>query len=208
MLLLNVLQVKSWSLRQHRAFLIVAMPLPSAVLKTRPTPWQSSTKLCVKAIAPPAMPPQAILLPKDTAMYSGPSTLPTTPMVLVLVFSHLRGLTISPQYMGYAVLGDYSPKDCADECNKRAFDENGGLCQYFNIWQSSVPGTADRYICSMVVVLSLLSTIPKLFTVLLLHRRVDSHQQRSRQSHSLRFSRIPPSLCCLRRKLPEFPLLE
>lgn len=57
------------------------------------------------------------------------------------------------QYMGFAFLDKYDVNACAQLCNTRNADPNGGACQYFNIWRALVNGIPTTYTCSMVRVL-------------------------------------------------------
>lgn len=52
--------------------------------------------------------------------------------------------------MGYGILKTYDVQACAKMCNSRAFDADGGLCQYFNIWQAVTKGAPKAYTCAMV----------------------------------------------------------
>jgi hypothetical protein len=53
------------------------------------------------------------------------------------------------QFMGADVLDQNSTAACADRCNRRLYDQTGGLCQYFNIYTSIEDGT-PHFKCSMV----------------------------------------------------------
>lgn len=52
--------------------------------------------------------------------------------------------------MGFAFLDRYDVDACAQQCNTRGADSQGGACQYFNIWRAVVDGTPTTYTCSMV----------------------------------------------------------
>jgi len=59
--------------------------------------------------------------------------------------------------MGFAFLDRYDVDACAQQCNTRGADGNGGACQYFNIWRAVVNGNPTTYTCSMVRVAFLLA---------------------------------------------------
>jgi hypothetical protein len=52
--------------------------------------------------------------------------------------------------MGFVFLDRYDVEACAQQCNARDADPNGGACQYFNIWRALVDGVPTTYTCSMV----------------------------------------------------------
>lgn len=52
--------------------------------------------------------------------------------------------------MGFAFIDKYDVQACADLCNTREADSNGGACEYFNIWRAMVKGIPTTYTCSMV----------------------------------------------------------
>ena len=52
--------------------------------------------------------------------------------------------------MGFVFLDKYDVEACAQQCNSRGADPNGGACQYFNIWRALVNGVPTTYTCSMV----------------------------------------------------------
>jgi hypothetical protein len=52
--------------------------------------------------------------------------------------------------MGFAFLDKYDVDACAQLCNARGADPNGGGCAYFNIWRAVVSGVPTTYTCSMV----------------------------------------------------------
>lgn len=52
--------------------------------------------------------------------------------------------------MGFAFLNQYDAGACAQQCNSRGADSQGGACQYFNIWRAVVNGVPTTYTCSMV----------------------------------------------------------
>jgi hypothetical protein len=68
--------------------------------------------------------------------------------------------------MGFAFLDKYDVDACAQLCNARGADPNGGGCAYFNIWRAVVSGIPTTT-CSMVRFMlsySLLSPPPSLYT--------------------------------------------
>lgn len=52
--------------------------------------------------------------------------------------------------MGFVFLDRYDVDACAEQCNTRGADPDGGACQYFNIWRALVNGIPTTYTCSMV----------------------------------------------------------
>lgn len=52
--------------------------------------------------------------------------------------------------MGFSFIDQYDVQACADLCNARPADPNGGVCEYFNIWRALVDGVPTTYTCSMV----------------------------------------------------------
>ncbi|KAF7333732.1 hypothetical protein MVEN_02329600 [Mycena venus] len=54
-----------------------------------------------------------------------------------------------PGYMGFAFIDKYDVNACAQLCNGRGIDPNGGGCAYFNIWRAVVDGLPTTYTCSM-----------------------------------------------------------
>lgn len=52
--------------------------------------------------------------------------------------------------MGFAFIDKYDVSACAQLCNTRGADGNGGACQYFNIWRAVVNGIPTTYTCSFV----------------------------------------------------------
>jgi hypothetical protein len=52
--------------------------------------------------------------------------------------------------MGFVFLDRYDVGACAQQCNTRGADAQGGACQYFNIWRAVVSGIPATYTCSMV----------------------------------------------------------
>lgn len=83
---------------------------------------------------------------------------PATPDGYSLVFGPTNGANNAPGYMGFAFLTKYDVQACADLCNTRGADANGGGCQYFNIWRAVVNGSPTTYTCSMYYVPSDAST--------------------------------------------------
>ncbi len=52
--------------------------------------------------------------------------------------------------MGFVFIDKYDVGACAELCNARGPDGNGGACQYFNIWRAVVKGVPTTYTCSFV----------------------------------------------------------
>lgn len=52
--------------------------------------------------------------------------------------------------MGFVFLDRYDVDACAQQCNTRGADAQGGACQYFNIWRAVVSGIPTTYTCSLV----------------------------------------------------------
>ncbi|KAJ7237235.1 hypothetical protein C8J57DRAFT_127460 [Mycena rebaudengoi] len=74
---------------------------------------------------------------------------PTVPDGYDLVFGPTGGANNAPGYMGFAFLDKYDVDACAQLCNARGADPNGGGCAYFNIWRAVVSGIPTTYTCSM-----------------------------------------------------------
>ncbi|KAJ7673805.1 hypothetical protein DFH06DRAFT_1467248 [Mycena polygramma] len=74
---------------------------------------------------------------------------PATPDGYELVFGPTGGANNAPGYMGFAFLDKYDIDACAQLCNGRGVDPNGGGCAYFNIWRAVVNGVPTTYTCSM-----------------------------------------------------------
>ena len=55
--------------------------------------------------------------------------------------------------MGFAFLDRYDVQACAEQCNQRGADSQGGECQFFNIWRALVNGVPTTYTCSMVIII-------------------------------------------------------
>ncbi|KAF7333122.1 hypothetical protein MVEN_02377600 [Mycena venus] len=72
-----------------------------------------------------------------------------TPDGYDLVFGPTGGANNAPGYMGFAFLDQYDVDACAQLCNGRGADPNGGGCAYFNIWRAVVDGVPTTYTCSM-----------------------------------------------------------
>ncbi|KAK7017672.1 hypothetical protein R3P38DRAFT_3559890 [Favolaschia claudopus] len=73
---------------------------------------------------------------------------PDTPDGYDLV-GQFKGANNAPGYMGFSFLDKYDVNACAQLCNGRGVDPNGGGCAYFNIWRAVVDGTPTTYTCSM-----------------------------------------------------------
>ncbi|KAJ6481064.1 hypothetical protein C8R45DRAFT_320151 [Mycena sanguinolenta] len=74
---------------------------------------------------------------------------PDTPDGYELVFGPTDGANNAPGYMGFAFIDQYDVDACAQLCNGRGVDPNGGGCAYFNIWRAVVDGVPTTYTCSM-----------------------------------------------------------
>ncbi|KIJ50323.1 hypothetical protein M422DRAFT_245576 [Sphaerobolus stellatus SS14] len=74
---------------------------------------------------------------------------PTTPDGYSLVFGPTGGANNAPGYMGFVFIDKYDVEACAQICNTRQPDPNGGACQYFNIWRAVVSGIPTTYTCSL-----------------------------------------------------------
>jgi len=71
--------------------------------------------------------------------------------VFATFLQNLTDIDHSPsKYMGFAFLDRYDVDACAQQCNARGADGNGGACQYFNVWRAVVDGNPTTYTCSMV----------------------------------------------------------
>ncbi|KAJ7120200.1 hypothetical protein C8R44DRAFT_173581 [Mycena epipterygia] len=74
---------------------------------------------------------------------------PADPEGYELVFGPTDGANNAPGFMGFAFLDKYDVNACAQLCNTRGADPNGGGCAYFNIWRAVVSGIPTTYTCSM-----------------------------------------------------------
>ncbi|KAK7008308.1 hypothetical protein R3P38DRAFT_3211310 [Favolaschia claudopus] len=74
---------------------------------------------------------------------------PDTPDGYDLVFGPTGGANNAPGYMGFAFIDQYDVNACAQLCNGRGVDSNGGGCAYFNIWRAVVDGVPTTYTCAM-----------------------------------------------------------
>ncbi|TFK68761.1 hypothetical protein BDN72DRAFT_897895 [Pluteus cervinus] len=83
---------------------------------------------------------------------SGSLADPPVPDGYELVFGPTNGANNAPGYMGFAFLDKYDVQACANLCNTRGPDPNGGACQYFNIWRALVNGSPTTYTCAMYYV--------------------------------------------------------
>ncbi|KAF7360994.1 hypothetical protein MSAN_01129600 [Mycena sanguinolenta] len=77
------------------------------------------------------------------------SLTPDTPDGYELVFGPTDGANNAPGYMGFSFIDQYDVDACAQLCNGRGADPNGGGCAYFNIWRAVVNGVPTTYTCSM-----------------------------------------------------------
>ncbi|KAK7018361.1 hypothetical protein R3P38DRAFT_2715610 [Favolaschia claudopus] len=82
---------------------------------------------------------------------------PDTPDGYDLV-GQFKGANNAPGYMGFSFLDKYDVNACAQLCNGRGVDPNGGGCAYFNIWRAVVDGTPTTYTCSMYYLVADAST--------------------------------------------------
>ncbi|KAF9522768.1 hypothetical protein CPB83DRAFT_863941 [Crepidotus variabilis] len=100
-------------------------------------------------------PPAGLTYIQQSSGWSAKSLVePTAPDGYELTYGPTGGANNSPGYMGFAFLDRYDVDACAQECNKRGADGNGGACQYFNIWRAVVNGDPTTYSCSMYFVVS------------------------------------------------------
>ncbi|TFK64470.1 hypothetical protein BDN72DRAFT_264263 [Pluteus cervinus] len=74
---------------------------------------------------------------------------PSVPDGYTFVFGPTSGANQAAGYMGFAFLDKYDVQACANLCNTRGADANGGACQYFNIWRALVDGSPTTYSCVM-----------------------------------------------------------
>ncbi|KAG7091958.1 hypothetical protein E1B28_008347 [Marasmius oreades] len=74
---------------------------------------------------------------------------PSTPDGFEPVFGPLDGANNAPGYMGFAFLDRYDVQACADLCNTRGYDGQGGACAFFNIWRAVITDKPRTYTCSM-----------------------------------------------------------
>ncbi|KAJ7676729.1 hypothetical protein DFH06DRAFT_1266209 [Mycena polygramma] len=79
---------------------------------------------------------------------------PAPPDGYELVFGPTGGANNAPGYMGFAFIDKYDVDACAELCNGRGADPNGGGCAYFNIWRAVVDGVPTTYTCSMYFLVS------------------------------------------------------
>jgi hypothetical protein len=52
--------------------------------------------------------------------------------------------------MGFITFETYDVQGCADACNDRAADEEGGRCKYINIWRAVIEEVVSQTTCSFV----------------------------------------------------------
>ncbi|KIJ33759.1 hypothetical protein M422DRAFT_182877 [Sphaerobolus stellatus SS14] len=74
---------------------------------------------------------------------------PTTPDGYSLVFGPTGGANNAPDYMGFVFIDKYDVEACAQICNTRQADPNGGACEYFNIWRAVVSSIPTTYTCAL-----------------------------------------------------------
>ncbi|KAK7470147.1 hypothetical protein VKT23_001587 [Stygiomarasmius scandens] len=95
-------------------------------------------------------PPAGLTYIQQSSGYAAKSLVdPDTPEGYDLVFGPTNGANNAPGYMGFFFLDHYDVQACADLCNARGADSQGGGCQYFNIWRAVVNGIPTTYTCSM-----------------------------------------------------------
>ncbi|KIJ28262.1 hypothetical protein M422DRAFT_270497 [Sphaerobolus stellatus SS14] len=70
---------------------------------------------------------------------------PAVPEGYEYVFGPTGGANNAPGYMGFTFIDRYDVGACAQLCNNRGADPNGGVCQYFNIWRALVNGIPTTY---------------------------------------------------------------
>ncbi|PPR02255.1 hypothetical protein CVT26_011723 [Gymnopilus dilepis] len=97
-----------------------------------------------------APPPAGLTYIQDSSGWSSKTLVdPPTPDGYELVFGPTNGANNAPGYMGFAFLDRYDVEACAEQCNQRGADSQGGACQFFNIWRAVVNGNPTTYTCSM-----------------------------------------------------------
>ncbi|KAF8178700.1 hypothetical protein BJ912DRAFT_649320 [Pholiota molesta] len=74
---------------------------------------------------------------------------PVTPEGYELIFGPINAATNAQGYMGFAFLDRFDVDACAQQCNARGADAQGGECQFFNIWRALVNGIPTTYTCAM-----------------------------------------------------------
>ncbi|THV02794.1 hypothetical protein K435DRAFT_827325 [Dendrothele bispora CBS 962.96] len=95
-------------------------------------------------------PPAGLTFIQESSGWAAKSLVdPNTPDGYELVFGPTNGANDAPGYMGFAFIDRYDVQACADLCNTRDPDSQGGGCQFFNIWRAVVNGVPTTYTCSM-----------------------------------------------------------
>ncbi|KAF8175126.1 hypothetical protein BJ912DRAFT_38754 [Pholiota molesta] len=103
--------------------------------------------------------PAGLTYIQDSSGYSSKTLVdPAAPDGYELVFGPLNGANNAPGYMGFAFLDRYDVDACAQQCNTRGADGQGGACQFFNIWRAVVNGNPTTYTCSMYFIVADAST--------------------------------------------------
>ncbi|KAL0572741.1 hypothetical protein V5O48_009221 [Marasmius crinis-equi] len=79
-----------------------------------------------------------------------PAPEPAVPEGYFLAFGPLAAASSAPGYMGFVFLPSYDVAACASTCNTRDFDQVGGRCQFFNVWEAVVTSTNETtFTCAM-----------------------------------------------------------
>ncbi|KXN92682.1 hypothetical protein AN958_00352 [Leucoagaricus sp. SymC.cos] len=100
-------------------------------------------------------PPAPLVYIQNSSGYSSKTLVdPPAPEGYELTFGPSDGANNAPGYMGFAFIDKYDVDACAQLCNTRGPDGNGGACQYFNIWRAVVNGVPTTYTCSFYYLVS------------------------------------------------------
>ncbi|KAF5346472.1 hypothetical protein D9756_010062 [Leucocoprinus leucothites] len=103
--------------------------------------------------------PAPLVYIQNSSGYASTTLLdPPAPEGYELTFGPTGGANNAPGYMGFAFIDRYDVDACAQLCNTRGPDGNGGACQYFNIWRAVVNGNPTTYTCSFYYLVSDAST--------------------------------------------------
>ncbi|KAJ8072772.1 hypothetical protein PM082_016331 [Marasmius tenuissimus] len=88
--------------------------------------------------------------PASLQPLAAPAADPATPEGYQLAYGPLTAATSAPGYMGFVFVPTYDVAACASLCNVRDFDEVGGRCQFFNIWEATVRATNETtFTCAL-----------------------------------------------------------